>query len=173
MSASHIRMLLADDVRDAVRVVILLSLIRCRREERCPTELREPMRFRLRLASAATAFAFAITLAQPSPAQTPEAALIVRGKVLYLRCASCHAIKAEAPAKTGPHLSGIVGSKAGRLPGYRYSKAMKAQTLIWNDTNLDRWLTAPSKVVPGTSMAFAGISKLDDRKALIAYLKKL
>jgi cytochrome c len=37
---------------------------------------------------------------------------------------------------------------------------------------LDRWLTDPAALVPGTKMAFAGLPKPEDRSAIIAYLKQ-
>ncbi len=102
-------------------------------------------------------------VAGPSPA---------RGKLLFLRCASCHDISSQASPKIGPNLAGVVGRRAGSLPGYAYSNAMKAQTFTWDEAMLDRWLTRPTDVVPGTAMAFAGIDSAADRAAIIAYLAK-
>lgn len=119
---------------------------------------------------AAGTLALAGIVATSGAAQTPPASP-ARGKILFLRCASCHAITAKAPAKIGPNLSGVVGRKGGAVPGFRYSAAMKAKRPVWNEATLDRWLLAPNKLVPGTSMAFAGLTNPADRKALIAYLK--
>lgn len=94
-----------------------------------------------------------------------------RGKVLFVRCASCHEIKPGAPTKIGPNLAGVVGRKGGSLPGYQYSPAMMKQQPVWTEENLDRWLIGPSQLIPGTSMAFAGLPDPADRKVLIAYLK--
>jgi cytochrome c len=94
-----------------------------------------------------------------------------RGKLLFLRCASCHDISDKPSPKTGPNLAGVFGRRAGSLPGYAYSKAMAAQTFVWNDKTLDRWLARPTDVVPGTAMAFVGIDSKADREALIAYLR--
>ncbi|MDM7955896.1 c-type cytochrome [Blastomonas sp.] len=104
-----------------------------------------------------------------APAATSEAAL---GKRLFLRCAACHAMTAAGPAKIGPHLQGIVGRKAGAVAAFKYSPAMKSSAVVWNEATLDAWLQRPQAVVPGTSMAFAGLAKPADRKALIVYLKK-
>lgn len=133
------------------------------------------MRFLVLLAPMAATGVVALALAgapiETAHAQAPAVASPARGKILFLRCSSCHAVAANAPAKIGPNLSGVVGRKGGSVPGYRYSAAMKAKAPVWNDANLDAWLTAPAKLVPGTSMAFAGLSNPADRKALIAYLK--
>jgi cytochrome c len=94
-----------------------------------------------------------------------------RGKLLFLRCASCHDISQTPSPKIGPNLAGVFGRRAGSLPGYAYSPAMKAQTFIWDEASLDRWLTKPSAVVPGTAMAFAGVESPADRQAIIDYLR--
>jgi cytochrome c len=96
----------------------------------------------------------------------------MRGKLLFLRCASCHDVTAGASPKIGPNLMGVVGRKAGSLPGYDYSPAMKRQTFTWDEAMLDRWLTRPTEVVPGTAMAFAGVPDAADRAAIIEYLRK-
>ncbi len=101
--------------------------------------------------------------ARPAPAN-------VEGKRLFLRCASCHAIAGNPPGRIGPTLENVVGRKAGSVPGYNYSPAMRQQTIKWDKPTLDRWLTRPSAVVPGTAMAFAGLPNPQDRKALIEYL---
>ncbi len=120
------------------------------------------------LASALTATACLALFVAPALSQ---AAPNTHGKLLFLRCASCHSIGDSGGGRIGPNLQGVVGRKAGSLPGYSYSAAMKAQTFIWDEATLDRWLTDPNAVVPGTAMAFGGIANPDDRKALIAYLK--
>lgn len=94
------------------------------------------------------------------------------GKRVFVRCASCHAIDAKSGARIGPTLLGVVGRRAGSLPGYAYSPAMKSQTFAWDDQRLDRWLTDPAAMVPGTSMGFAGLANPEERKAVIAYMKQ-
>jgi cytochrome c len=105
------------------------------------------------------------------PAQAQDAAA---GKRAFLKCAACHSIKAGDPNKIGPNLSGVVGRKAGTAPGFRYSAAMKAKGagITWDAATLDKWLTRPSALIPGTSMAFGGVPNPTERAALIAYLKK-
>lgn len=104
--------------------------------------------------------------------QAPDAdAAALRGQRLFLRCASCHSISDGGAARIGPNLKDVVGRKAGSLPGYTYSPALKSSTLVWDEATLDRWLTDPAALVPGTAMAFAGLPKAEDRAAIIAYLK--
>jgi cytochrome c len=105
-------------------------------------------------------------------ASAPAWSQTSRGRILFLRCASCHDISSTASPKIGPNLSGVVGRRAGSLPGYAYSTAMKAQNFVWDDAHLDRWLTKPNDLVPGTAMAFGGLPSKADRDAVIAYLRK-
>jgi cytochrome c2 len=44
-----------------------------------------------------------------------------RGKTLFTRCSSCHAVTEQN--KVGPHLSGVFGRTAGTVAGATYSKA--------------------------------------------------
>ena len=92
----------------------------------------------------------------------------VRGKALYQACGGCHSIDDN---DLGPRHRGVVGRRAGSLEDYAYSAALKASGLTWDEVTLDRWLTNPSALVPGTKMFF----KIDDaqsRADIIAYLKE-
>lgn len=96
----------------------------------------------------------------------------VLGKKVFMRCVACHAVTPSAAAKMGPNLAGVVGRKSGASPAFKYSAAMKKANLKWDEATLDKWLAKPSAVVPGTSMAFAGVPNPDERAAVIAYMKK-
>ncbi len=93
-----------------------------------------------------------------------------RGRLLYLQCRACHGVAAGEPHKVGPNLHGVLGSKAASRAGFAYSDALEGADLTWDPATLDRWLVKPSAVVPGNTMAFAGIPKPEDRAAIIAYL---
>jgi|KBSMisStandDraft_5_1062788.scaffolds.fasta_scaffold210066_3 cytochrome c len=92
-----------------------------------------------------------------------------RGKALYANCTSCHSIDDN---DIGPMHRGVVGRKAGTAPGYAYSAALKASGIVWNPGNLDRWLTNPSAMVPGTKMFFL-VPDPQVRSDIIAYLTEL
>ena len=92
-----------------------------------------------------------------------------RGEKVYERCEGCHSIERD---RIGPRHQGVVGRKAATMPGFAYSAAMKASGLTWDEATLDRFLQAPTKLVPGTRMGFAGVPEERDRADLIAYLKK-
>lgn len=121
------------------------------------------------LVPALAGLAAIVAAAVPSMASAQDAAA---GKKVFMRCMACHSVQAGAPNKVGPNLSGVVGRKSGKAAGFRYSAAMSKANVTWNEATLDKWLTRPATVVPGTSMVFAGLSKPEDRKAVIAYLKK-
>lgn len=100
----------------------------------------------------------------------PTEAQMKRGKVLFMQCQACHQLKAGAPAVLGPNLGGVLGRKAATAPGYAYSPALKKANLTWDAATLDKWLLRPGALVPGNTMAFAGMPKAEDRAALIAWL---
>lgn len=120
----------------------------------------------------AAALAAMPTVAQAQGAASAKPKGAAAGKLVFMRCAACHSIAPGAPNKVGPNLAGIVGRKAATVPGFRYSTALASAKLTWNDATLDKWLTRPASLVPGTSMVFAGLPKPEDRAAVIAYLKK-
>jgi len=95
----------------------------------------------------------------------PDAA---RGQQLYARCAACHALTFD---RVGPRHCGLLGRRAGSVPGFDYSPAMKKSNIVWSAKTLDQFLTKPLAMVPGSSMTYAGVSEAGDRADLIAYLK--
>ncbi len=98
-------------------------------------------------------------------------AAAARGKTLFMRCMACHTVDKGGANKVGPNLAGVVGRKSASVKGFNYSAAMKKANLTWDQATLDKWLTRPATLVPGTSMVFAGLTNPDDRKSLIEYLK--
>ena len=94
-------------------------------------------------------------------------------QVFKSNCAVCHSDAAKGGATIGPRLYGVVGRKAGSLAGYKYSKAMQNAGLTWNETNLDKYIADPKKVIPGDKMPYAGLKDDAKRKALVEYLATL
>lgn len=112
--------------------------------------------------------AFGLTLALGG---TPaSAADLDAGKKVFKKCKACHSLKA-GKKKVGPSLFGVMGNKAGQVKGFKYSKAMKAADITWDDASLDAYLTKPKKFLKGTKMSFAGLKKKADRDNVIAYVK--
>jgi len=98
--------------------------------------------------------------AQPAP----------NGETLFKqRCQSCHSVTAARPATLGPSLRGVVDRKAAST-AFRYSEALKNSGLTWNRANLDRYLAAPSKMIPGTRMTVS-LTDPRQRAAIIGFLE--
>lgn len=85
-------------------------------------------------------------------------------------CTSCHSLKPGEPSRAGPNLADVLGRKAGTVPGFAYSPAMKASGVVWDRATLDRFLASPNEVVPGNRMSFAGVSQPAKRAAIVEYL---
>lgn len=111
------------------------------------------------------------TPAAPAAETTPVAAADA-APVAFGICKSCHSVE-KGKVLIGPSLSGIFGAKAGDVPGYAVSPALKAANLTWDEATLDKWLENPMKLVPGTRMTYAGQADPEKRKAIIEYLKTL
>lgn len=111
-------------------------------------------------------------------------------KVYFSRCIACHepptfeglteeelarneaalpADEQEATPGRGPSLAGLIGRKAGSLPGYDYSDAMKAADLTWTSDTLQQFLMKPSAFIPRNKMAFNGIKRDGEIEDIIAY----
>jgi cytochrome c len=114
---------------------------------------------------ARTALAAALALAAASAGAAPSAP---NGQEVYGRCMACHSLAYD---RTGPRHCGLFGRRAGSVPGFAYSDAMKRSKIVWNAAALDRFLADPARTVPGTSMTYAGVPDRAERAALIAYLK--
>lgn len=98
---------------------------------------------------------------------------IEEGKKSAKKCAMCHNFESGAAAKVGPDLWQISNSKKARDANFSYSKSLKELGGTWDDESLYKMINNPRKLVPGTKMSFAGISKPEEIANLIAYLKTL
>ena len=115
---------------------------------------------------------------ETAPAAAPafDAELAQAGEKVFKKCKACHQVGEAAKNKTGPVLNRIVGSPAGAVDGFRYSKPMKAAAesgLVWSEAELAAFLAKPKKYMKGTKMSFAGLKKDDDIKAVVEYLKSV
>ena len=109
-----------------------------------------------------------LALAPAAQAQNAEA-----GRTVFNQCRACHTIEAGGRNGVGPNLHAVVGRRAGAVEGFRYSAPMRTAAeggLTWTPENLDRYLANPKDLVPGGSMAFAGLRNEQQRKDLIAWL---
>jgi cytochrome c len=77
------------------------------------------------------------------------------GEATFARnCGTCHVVSAQPSQRQGPNLFGVVGRPAGKLPGFKYSKALARAKFAWTKDMLDAWLTDSAKLVPGSIMNY-------------------
>lgn len=107
-------------------------------------------------------------LSMPALAQTVKGDPVA-GEKLFNQCKVCHVLEKDAN-RVGPSLFGVVGRKAGTVPGYKYSPANLASGAVWSEPTLSQYLDAPMTFMPGTKMMFAGLKKPQDRADIIAFL---
>ena len=96
---------------------------------------------------------------------------VAAGKTISGKCEQCHDTSSAATDKIGPHLYGVVDRARASVAGFSYSAAMKGKGGSWTYDELFKFLKSPGAYITGTKMSFAGISKADDRIALIAFLR--
>ena len=116
----------------------------------------------------AIAVALAVMLALAHSAPSFAAGDAAHGAKVYQDCMLCHSLDKN---EIGPKHRGVFGRKAGGVPDYDYSAALKASDIVWNETTLDRWLSDPQALVPGTKMVFS-LDDARDRADVIAFLKE-
>ena len=99
---------------------------------------------------------------------------LAAGEAAFARCQACHTINQGGANGIGPNLYGVLGGPVLHSAGFAYSDAMtahKAEAPTWGYDEMDQFLTAPARYVPGTKMSFAGLRDTPTRVNLIAYLR--
>jgi cytochrome c len=91
------------------------------------------------------------------------------GERLWRQCQACHALN-PGQNGVGPHLNGVVGRRSIRRKG----STIPTRCLGWKATGRRRtcrgsWRTRAG-YAPGTAMSYNGMSDVEDRANLIAYL---
>src|SRR5262245_28524434 len=85
-------------------------------------------------------------------------------------CRTCHTLR-EGDNRLGPNLHKIIGRKAGSLPNFGYSSAMKGADLVWDKATLDRFIANPDQVVSGNNMKpYSGLTSAEERAKIVAFL---
>jgi len=108
--------------------------------------------------------------AEPPIAAFLASASVERGEAQFKKCAACHTINQGGANGIGPNLYAVVGKPHGHLANFTYSDALKGIPGNWDFDALSDWLKSPKAYAPGTKMAFAGISKPQDRADVLVYL---
>jgi len=114
------------------------------------------------------AMVLAFLLAGGHPAKSSASADAAHGATIYHECMICHSLDKNG---IGPRHQGVFGRKAGSVPDYNYTAALRGSNIVWDETTLDHWLTNPQALVPGTKMMFS-VDNAQDRLDVIAFLKE-
>ena len=109
-------------------------------------------------------------------AESAEPGDAARGERAFQRCYACHSVDPhEATRLQGPSLYRIIGRPAAAIAGFEYSDAMRqkgADGLVWDAATLERYLSDPEAVVPGTNMNVPPLRDEAERADLVAYLAR-
>lgn len=97
---------------------------------------------------------------------TPD---VANGETVYMQCQSCHSLE-PGDNRIGPSQHAMIGRAAGVVEGYEYTAANANSGIVWTPEKMFQYLENPQRVIPGTKMAFAGLSSGQDRADVIAYL---
>jgi len=116
-----------------------------------------------------------MTPAAESPAAPPAAAAPAAATppADFAVCQACHETTPGARPSLGPNLFGIGGRKAGSVPDFDYSDAMKASTIVWNADTLKAFILDPAKDIPDNKMDYPGAADETSAKAIADYLMSL
>jgi cytochrome c len=98
----------------------------------------------------------------------------VRGERVFQRCYSCHSVIEGETNLQGPNLRGVIGRRAGTLPGFEYSEpfanAVRERRLVWTRQTLEAYLADPEAFIAGTAMT-QNLPGADDRRDVIDFLE--
>jgi cytochrome c len=113
-----------------------------------------------------------LVLSSPAVPQEPARADAGAGQLIFNNaCRTCHTLR-DGDNRLGPNLHNIIGRKAGSLPSFGYSSAMKGADFVWDKEKLDSFIAKPDEVVPGNSMKpYGGLASPEDRTKIIAFLQ--
>jgi cytochrome c len=121
----------------------------------------------------ATVF-YAAILCQPDASQAQN--LAEDRKLFETTCTPCHSYdKGGEPDMYGLTLNlyGVVGRKSASVAGFQYSEDLRKSDIVWDEAIIDKFITAPKKLFPGTRMELPGVEDVKTRTGIIRYLRSL
>ncbi|GBD43089.1 Cytochrome c2 [bacterium HR40] len=97
-----------------------------------------------------------------------------RGAQLFRKCIGCHSLTPDDEHKAGPTFYHLIGRRAGTVPGYPYSEALRRSGIVWTEETLGRLFElGPEAFVPGSRMPLQRVPDPQDRAALVAYIARI
>lgn len=107
-------------------------------------------------------------------AEAPPLAPANAGKAVFqAQCGLCHSAEAnDNGGAQGPSLIGVFGRAAASSDSFSYTDALKQANLGWDAATLDRFLAAPTEVVPGSAMVVP-VTDAVARANVVAYFEAL
>ena len=136
----------------------------------CGQGIRRQRRDRIYLIVALSGMAYMLSSPSALPQVSQGTGAASEQQAFNNACRTCHVMR-EGDNRLGPNLHKIIGRKAGSLPNYNYSSAMKEAGFVWDKEKLERFIANPDEVVSGNSMKpYNGIASSEDRAKIIAFL---
>jgi cytochrome c len=117
---------------------------------------------------------YTATLCQPDASQAQNRA--EDRKLFETTCTPCHNYdKGGEPDMYGVTLNlyGVVGRRAASVAGFQYSEDLRKSDIVWDEAIIDKFITAPKKLFPGTRMELFGVEDVKTRTSIIRYLRSL
>ena len=97
-----------------------------------------------------------------------------RGEKAIAACKACHSFEKGGANKVGPMMWDVFDRAKASVAGFGYSAASKAKASEkWGAEQLDAFLKNPKAYLPGTTMAYAGMARAEQRADVVAYLNSL
>ncbi len=88
------------------------------------------------------------------------------------KCSICHSLADDDTRRAGPTLAGLFGRKAGSLTDYSYSETVRGLGFAWTEDTVDKLFDlGPDHFIPGSKMPMQRITRPEDRRDLIEFLK--
>ena len=117
---------------------------------------------------------YAAILCQPDASQAQN--LAEDRKLFEKTCTPCHNYdRGGEPDMYGLTLNlfGVIGRKSASVTGFQYSEDLRKSDVVWDEAIIDKFITAPKKLFPGTRMELPGVDDVKTRTAIIRYLRSL
>lgn len=125
--------------------------------------------------SAARCAWIAALVATAHAADTLDPGEALAGKARFMaECGLCHrAEPGDEGGGMGPSLNGLLGKPAATVDKmFPYTAALRGSKIVWDAALLDRFLSDPFKLVPGTAMPVM-VPEKSARDELVSYFRSL